>query len=75
MVTTHFMEESEYCDRMLIMSQGENLAMGTPSEIRALARSKENPEPTIEDAFIALAEGTISPSGERNRIESSRGGK
>jgi ABC-2 type transport system ATP-binding protein len=74
-VTTHFMEESEYCDRMLIMSQGENLAMGTPSEIRALARSKENPEPTIEDAFIALAEGTISPSGERNRIESSRGGK
>ena len=74
-VTTHFMEESEYCDRMLIMSQGENLAMGTPSEIRALARSKENPEPTIEDAFIALAEGTISPSGERNRIESSGGGK
>jgi len=74
-VTTHFMEESEYCDRMLIMSQGENLAMGTPSEIRALARSKENPEPTIEDAFIALAEGTISPSGKRNRIENSRGGK
>ena len=74
-VTTHFMEESEYCDRMLIMSQGENLAMGTPSEIRALARSKENPEPTIEDAFIALAEGTISPSGERHRIESSGGGK
>ena len=74
-VTTHFMEESEYCDRMLIMSQGENLAMGTPSEIRELARSKENPEPTIEDAFIALAEGTISPSGERNRIESSGGGK
>ena len=74
-VTTHFMEECEYCDRMLIMSQGVNLAMGTPSEIRALARSEENPEPTIEDAFIALAEGTISPSGERNRIENSRGGK
>jgi ABC-2 type transport system ATP-binding protein len=74
-VTTHFMEESEYCDRMLIMSQGENLAMGTPSEIRALAHSKENPKPTIEDAFIALAEGTISPSGERNRIENSWGEK
>ena len=72
-VTTHFMEESEYCDRMLIMSQGENLAMGTPSEIRALARSKENPEPTIEDAFIALAEGTIVPNGGPNRIEKSRG--
>ncbi|RLB92766.1 MAG: ABC transporter ATP-binding protein [Deltaproteobacteria bacterium] len=74
-VTTHFMEESEYCDRMLIMSLGESLAMGTPSEIRALARSKENPEPTIEDAFIALAEGTIVPSGGPNRIENSRGRK
>ena len=59
-VTTHFMEESEYCDRMLIMSRGEALAMGTPTEIRALARSEENPEPTIEDAFIALAEGSLS---------------
>jgi ABC-type multidrug transport system ATPase subunit len=74
-VTTHFMEESEYCDRMLIMSQGESLAMGTPSEIRALARSMENPEPTIEDSFIALAEGTISPSGQGNRIKNSGGGK
>jgi ABC-2 type transport system ATP-binding protein len=74
-VTTHFMEESEYCDRMLIMSLGESLAVGTPTEIRALARSKENPEPTIEDAFIALAEGTIVPSGGSNPIENSRGEK
>jgi len=74
-VTTHFMEESEYCDRMLIMSLGESLAMGTPSEIRSLARSKENPEPTIEDAFIALAEGTIVPFGGPSQIENSRGRK
>ena len=74
-VTTHFMEESEYCDRMLIMSQGENLAIGTPSEIRALARSKENPEPTIEDAFIALAEGSIAPSGGQNLMENGGGEK
>ncbi len=67
-VTTHFMEESEYCDRMLIMSQGENLAMGTPAEIRNLARSDRNPAPTIEDAFIALALGEVKiakhPEGE-----------
>ena len=55
-VTTHFIEEAEYCDRMLIMSRGDTLAMGTPTEIRALARTEENREPTIEDAFIALAE-------------------
>ncbi|MCK5192220.1 MAG: ABC transporter ATP-binding protein, partial [Desulfobulbaceae bacterium] len=74
-VTTHFMEESEYCDRMLIMSQGENLAMGTPSEIRVLARSKENPEPTIEDAFIALAQGDIASYGGESLMENGGGGK
>jgi len=57
-VTTHFMEEAEYCDRMLIMARGEVLAMGTPDEIRALA-GPDIEDPTIEDAFLALA-----PSGE-----------
>jgi ABC-2 type transport system ATP-binding protein len=55
-VTTHFMEEAEYCDRMLIMAQGRTLAMGTPREIRELARSGECPDPSIEDAFIVLSE-------------------
>jgi ABC-2 type transport system ATP-binding protein len=56
-VTTHFMEEAEYCDRMLIMSRGDTLAMGTPGEIRALAVTEDSREPTIEDAFVALATG------------------
>ncbi len=60
-VTTHFMEEAEYCDRMLIMSQGTPLAMGTPPEIRALALTEDNRQPTIEDAFIILAEGRAAP--------------
>ena len=63
-VTTHFMEEAEYCDRMLIMSQGRELAAGTPDEIRALARTAVHPDPTIEDAFIALAEGAAPPHRE-----------
>jgi ABC-2 type transport system ATP-binding protein len=61
-VTTHFMEEAEYCDRMLIMSQGQTLAMGTPAQIRALARTPDNQQPTMDDAFIALAEGTAAAS-------------
>jgi ABC-type multidrug transport system ATPase subunit len=60
-VTTHFMEEAEYCDRMLIMSQGDTLAMGTPGEIRDLVCSDDNPQPSIDDAFIALAEGMVVP--------------
>jgi ABC-2 type transport system ATP-binding protein len=46
---------------MLIMRQGDTLAMGTPGEIRSLVRSDDNPQPTIDDAFIALAEGTVVP--------------
>lgn len=55
-VTTHFMEEAEYCDRMVIMVDGEILAAGTPSEIRGRARVPEEKEPTIEDAFISIVE-------------------
>jgi ABC-2 type transport system ATP-binding protein len=54
MVTTHFMEEAEYCDRIAIMVAGEILTMGTPASIKAQARSKEMPEPTMEDAFVEL---------------------
>ena len=36
-VTTHFMEEAEYCDRVVILDAGQVLARGTPAEIRARA--------------------------------------
>ena len=54
LVTTHFMEEADYCDRLVIMAEGSVLAEGTPHEIRMLARTPENPEPSMEDAFIGL---------------------
>jgi ABC-2 type transport system ATP-binding protein len=54
LVTTHFMEEAEYCDRLAIMIAGEIRAIGTPQEIKSLARTPETPEPTMEDAFIRL---------------------
>lgn len=56
MVTTHFMEEAEYCDRLAIMAAGRILTIGTPVEIRKIGRTEQNPEPTIEDAFIHLIE-------------------
>jgi pyoluteorin transport system ATP-binding protein len=55
-VTTHFMEEAEYCDRIAIMDGGEVLAQGTPGEIRRLAPSGTGREPSMEDAFIAVVE-------------------
>jgi len=54
LVTTHFMEEAEYCDRLVIMSEGSILASGTPHEIKQAAASKGQAIVTMEDAFIAL---------------------
>lgn len=59
MVTTHFMEEAEYCDSLAVMAAGEILALGTPSEVKAKVRSEELPEPTMEDAFIALISDNV----------------
>ena len=56
LVTTHFMEEAEYCDRLVLMSLGEILAQGTPSEIKAKVRRADRPNPSMEDAFISLIE-------------------
>jgi len=56
LITTHFMDEAEYCDRLVLMSLGEILAQGSPAELRAQAKSPEHPDPSMEDAFIKLIE-------------------
>ena len=57
-VTTHFMEEAEYCDRVVILDAGCLLVQGTPAEIRCRAKP---PNPTMEDAFIAIVEEARAP--------------
>jgi len=54
-VTTHFMVEAEYCDRVAILDAGNILAQGTPAELRSRAAPADQ-EPTMEDAFIAVVE-------------------
>ncbi len=56
LVTTHFMEEAEYCDRLVIMAQGRVLAAGDPESLKDRCRSDALPDPTMEDTFIALME-------------------
>jgi ABC-2 type transport system permease protein len=55
-ITTHFMEEAEYCDRVVILDHGQVLAEGTPAEIRRYAPAEEGHESRMEDAFIAIVE-------------------
>ncbi len=54
LVTTHFMDEANYCDHLVIMEAGEILAAGTPIEMKKLAKNDEHPDPGMEDAFIYL---------------------
>lgn len=52
-VTTHFMDEAEYCDRIALVYRGNVIRLGSPEELKALATT---PSPTLEDAFISLIE-------------------
>lgn len=54
MVTTHFMDEAEYCDRIGLVYHGKIIAAGTPDELKQQVASTENPDPSMEDAFIEL---------------------
>jgi ABC-2 type transport system ATP-binding protein len=56
MVTTHFMDEAEYCDRVALIYRGRCIALDTPDALQARVKTPELPNPTLEDAFIALVE-------------------
>jgi ABC-2 type transport system ATP-binding protein len=56
MVTTHFMDEAEYCDRIGLVYHGELIAVGAPDALKQQAASSENPDPSMDEAFIALVE-------------------
>ncbi|ABC92015.1 probable ABC transporter, ATP-binding protein (consisting of 2 fused ATP-binding domains) [Rhizobium etli CFN 42] len=56
LVTTHFMDEAEYCDRISLIYRGRSIALGSPDELKARVATKNGPDPTMEDAFIALVQ-------------------
>ncbi|TWI12773.1 ATP-binding cassette domain-containing protein [Aerolutibacter ruishenii] len=56
MVTTHFMDEAEYCDRVAMLYRARLIALDTPDALKRGAADADNPDPTMEDAFIHLVE-------------------
>ena len=54
LVTTHFMDEAEYCDRVALVNRGQLIALDTPDGLKARVQRPDLPEPTMEDAFIEL---------------------
>ncbi len=51
MVTTHFMDEAEYCDRIALVYKGKIINLDTPDALKEKAHA-----PTLEDAFIKMIE-------------------
>ena len=49
-VTTHYMDEAEYCDRISIMVDGKIKAMGSPAELK-----KKYDKPDMDGVFTYLA--------------------
>ncbi len=57
MITTHFMDEAEYCDRIGFIFNGKLLRLDSPDAIKKSIRCEAILEPTLEDAFVALCQG------------------
>jgi ABC-2 type transport system ATP-binding protein len=56
LVTTHFMDEAEYCDRVALMYRAKVIALDSPDALKSRAVTADNDEPTMEDAFVSLVE-------------------
>ena len=54
MVTTHFMDEAEYCDRIGLVYRGKLIALDSPDALKQSVRTSELSNPTMEEAFIEL---------------------
>ncbi len=52
-VTTHYMDEARFCERIVMINSGQIVAMGTPAEIISAA-CPESPDADLNDAFITL---------------------
>jgi ABC-2 type transport system ATP-binding protein len=54
LVTSHFMDEAEYCDRLAVIYRGRLIALGTPDAIKRAQATAGNPDPSLDDAFVGL---------------------
>jgi ABC-2 type transport system ATP-binding protein len=61
-VTTHFMEEAEYCDRIALVYRGQIIVAGTPDHLKEQAATEKLPDPSMEDAFIELIQKQSQPA-------------
>ena len=64
LVTTHYMDEAEYCDRISIMVDGRIGALGTPAELK-----QQFGVPSIDEVFVRLARPRQEPRKDRGPVK------
>ncbi len=61
-VTTHYMDEAEYCNRLGLIYRGELIALGTPHELKTEMARPDGTLPSLEEVFVSRIEA-------RDRVE------
>lgn len=54
MVTTHFMDEAEYCDRIALINHGKVIALGSPNQLKQQVATNA----TMEQTFVKLVQNS-----------------
>lgn len=65
LVTTHFMDEAEYCDRISLFYKGQTIALGTPLQLKQKAASvilktKSDGSPLAEGEILRYAQNDVT---------------
>lgn len=63
MVTTHFMDEAEYCDRIGLVYRGKLIALDTPDALKRSVQSADLSDPTMEETFIRIIQRFDTANG------------
>jgi ABC-2 type transport system ATP-binding protein len=66
-VTTHYMDEAEYCDRLGLVYRGELISLGTPGEMKRGALPGQA-RPSLEDVFVSLIEAHDRAAGPQAEV-------
>ena len=72
LVTTHYLDEAEYANRLLLIHAGRIVAEGSPGELKRQARTDSgaapDSPPTLEEAFVRLIERQSGEAGLREAV-------
>ena len=68
-VTTHYMDEAEYCDRISIMSEGKIVALDTPADLK-----RQYNAASVEEVFVKIARPVDPPALLRRRLREAKKG-